>query len=947
MESNNATSEIDDSAVRLRRVPFLRTLLFAIALLIPTATPADAAAAQTRTINGAVVALQLPNSSNMSAPWDGGDADCYGAYRLPCFKAMYLPGFGANNEQAMVWQDGGCAITTDGVSSCYGRNYASGDGRARARSLPRQTAVNYSQIQRVTPVAPSRTRVWYVDTDHEDFFPPENYLEFQARSTCGLIERIGQIDCWGGLVGGAAGERVTMGLGFVSLSSDGAVKEDGSLWIFTVNAPTWELGLTQVSRGIEGRAGLATDRIFVLPNSWNLSQSEGASAYPCGPEDGPSPSEWCWGGAGSDINPDTTVYYRGERGILCLKPAASDVTCARIIPTPMWQSLGAFSFDPVTQAAGSLGLTLEGQPVGADAYLSSSDGVLPSESFSLVEGSSASTAAECGRLLDAYVCALPDPVYDAGFISGSTGVVQVGPSRYAAVDFSSGNPTWTTMPDQPYPDVVDELVGNQVWWCARSETTATCAPATTPGSDQDVRTYLDRNADGRLDIGREIPLSCGVGFSCTFEPSTMQLTDSVLAMTGTLRRTPRTPITLVGSLRLSDGSAATGSLTWRSNDGLLTSAVDLSSNGSFVLPARTGAGTIQYLPYRRDGGTMMGQSCPKKGTSGIWGSGCTTGYGVVAFTGEFNNSIAGIDITLPTFAGQQRTHRLLFGDETTPMPGVSLLVAGNKEEIPTECTISSTTLGTMKACYSFDFSATAENNTYGPTTDESGYVSMYMPTGYDVDLAVNSTADDRIAWSDQQTSYADDGTAPDPWVFPGLVFASTPSTISMSRGGSAEVLSFVAVDGIDPVFGLGARLVPLSGQVKARCAEALEVTTDDLGSAEFDVCPGSTGRWRVVSTDGSFFPSAPFLISVPPMVTRIRVSGAALAVPFTQGVSSYAGQFTADRATFTVTLSTAARNAGAKIRAATCTRPSSGSRSCTVSVALDGTVEAYTFTLRR
>jgi hypothetical protein len=779
-------------------------------------------------------------------------------------------------------------------------------------------------------------------TDHEDFSPDADMF----RSTCGLIEAIGQIDCWGRLVGGTAGERVSMGLGFVSLSSDGAVKEDGSLWIFTRIAPTWELNLTQVSRGIEGRAGLATDRLFLLPNHWSVYQSEGASAYPCGPEDEPSPTGWCWGGVGDPVTTPDTISARGWKNILCLKPAASDVTCALIIPIPMWQPLGTFSFDPVTQAAGSLGLTLEGQPVGADAYLSNSDGVLPSESFSLVEGSTANDA-KCGRLLDGYACASSDDSAGAQFFYGNTGVVQVGPSRYAAVGFYSGSPAWTTMPDQPYPDVVDELVGNPVWWCARSETTATCAPVTPPGSDQDVRTYLDRNADGRLDIGGEIPLSCGVGFSCTFEPSTMQLTDFVLAMTGTLRRTPRTPITLGGSLRLSDGSAATGSLTWRSNDGLLTSAVDLSTNGSFVLPARTGAGTIQFLPYRRDGSTMMGQSCPRKGTSGVWGSGCTTGYGVVAFTGEFTNSIAGIDITLPTFAGQQRTHRLVFGDETTPMPGVSLLVAGSKEELPTECTISLTTLGTMKACYSFEFSAIAENNTYGPTTDEDGYVSMYMPTGYDVDFAVYSTADDGIAWSEQQTSYADDGIAPDPWVFPGLIFASTPSTISMSRGGSAEVLSFVAVDGIDPVFGLGARLVPLSGQVKARCAETLEVMTDDLGSADFDVCPGSTGRWRIVSTDGSFFPSAPFLISVPPMVTRIRVSGAALTVPFTQGVSSYAGQFTADRATFTVTLSSAARNAGAKIRATTCTRPPSGSRSCTVSVALDGTVEAYTFTLRR
>jgi hypothetical protein len=429
----------------------------------------------------------------------------------------------------------------------------------------------------------------------------------------------------------------------------------------------------------------------------------------------------------------------------------------------------------------------------------------------------------------------------------------------------------------------------------------------------------------------------------------MSLTTGVLTMTGTLTRTPRASITLNGILRLSDGQPAAGQLEWRSNDGLLKSAIVLGAGGRFSLPARTGAGTVLYQPWTRIGNMEYGPAvCPAIGTPGAWSSGCTTAYTTVAFSKDFTGSLSGLDLTLPTFAGEQRTLRLQFGDEATGILGARLSVAENQWN--PLCEVSTTALGVLKACFGFGFTPIMSDGfnlrTYGPTSNGAGEISLYSPTGSDIEYEISTTASDGIQWSDRRVSFRDDGATPDAWVFPGLIFAATPSNMTMARGGSMQVASSVSVDGLDPAFGLAARLVPLSGQVKACSSEAVTSESDAEGDLAFRVCPGATGSWRIVSADGSFFPSAPFTISVPKMVAGITLKGAKISSRFNPAVSNrYNGAFTSSTATFAVTLTKAAKKA--VVSAAKCTRPTSGARTCKVTVKLNGTVETYTFVLNR
>jgi hypothetical protein len=272
------------------------------------------------------------------------------------------------------------------------------------------------------------------------------------------------------------------------------------------------------------------------------------------------------------------------------------------------------------------------------------------------------------------------------------------------------------------------------------------------------------------------------------------------------------------------------------------------------------------------------------------------------------------------------------------------------ENIPAQCEISTTTLGVLRACFRFGFTPIVNESyairTYGPTSNGAGEISLYSPTESDIEYEISTTAADGIQWSDRRVSFRDDGATPDAWVFPGLIFASTPSNMTMARGGSMQVASSVSVDGLDPAFGLAARLVPLSGQVKACSSEAVTSESDAEGDLAFRVCPGATGSWRIVSADGSFFPSAPFTISVPKMVAGITLKGAKISSRFNAAVStSYSGAFTSSQATFKVTLANAAKKA--VVSAARCTRPTKGARTCKVTVKLNGTVETYTFVLNR
>ncbi len=950
------------SSLRQRAFSLLLISLMTAGLL-SAPTPAVAA---TQTISGAVVALELPvgggylDSYEVSPPWEGGECRFTSySYRLKCMTALYLPGFGSENVEASITKDGGCAIKQSGDTWCYGRSGMAGDSTMRIRPLPVRSTHDYIQLANVAQREDQPTATWRSNpggaNSADGYYADEKGRNEDISVLCGLTSsnESGEVFCWGPDVAGTSSTPFSLGTGFTSISPSGALHQDGSIYIFARNPPNYNLELQKVSLGLLGHISNSSDRVVLLPLMTGIEESAFAwSTYD--PEIDPP-----------EVNPETYwrntsyVSWEGRGGAVCLVLESGANHCGRVVPFPLWRSIGGVVFDPQMSSLGLLGLSdLNGSDLGADQHLSEDSSLLPEGITSLMDAGSFGTT--CGRIANTYRCAntYSGTFGDAtGHVSGQSRSMEGNPEGSLgdlvgtlAINFFS--PHWGEDPaqDQPFPSEYEKLVGTDIWWCALGTVSASCAPTryeqggfgpNRPG----VLDYFDQNDDGSLAIGTEIPLACGVGFQCSFDPDTMVLNTSVLTMTGTLTRTPRASVNLSGILRLSDGQPAAGQMEWRSSDGLLRSSIVIAVGGRFSLPARTGAGTVSYLPYTRVGNTMGGPAvCPAIGTPGTWGSGCTTGYGTVAFANNFTASLSGLDLTLPTFAGEQRTLRLQFGDETTGILGARLAMADSGPNAT--CEISTTTLGVLRACFSFSFNGVFENGSYGPTANSAGEITLYSPTESDIEYEISTTASDGIQWSDRRVSFRDDGATPDAWVFPGLIFAATPSNMTMARGGSMQVASSVSVDGLDPAFGLAARLVPLSGQVKACSSEAVTSESDAEGDLAFRVCPGATGSWRIVSADGSFFPSAPFTISVPKMVAGITLKGAKLSSRFNPAVSStYSGAFTSSTATFAVTLTKAAKKA--VVSAAKCTRPTSGARTCKVTVKLNGTVETYTFVLNR
>ena len=911
LPARNAASSLRQRAFALLLISLMT------AGLLSAPTPAVAA---TQTISGAVVALPL--SYNASAPWEGGGCET-DAYRLKCMKALYLPGFGANNVVASVFTEGGCATKSSGTTSCYGLPGFAGDGTNRARPLPVSATHRYVQLARVVyrSFQSVALRVnWSNDYLSED--------ELRGTtSTCGLTSPIdsGEVLCWGGNIGASP---IGMGTGFVSLTSSGAVHQDGSLYLF-LRSPSSHEQLLKVSMGVVGHVASASDQVVWLP----IKLLHQYFANPPFSSTGDNLSIADTGGGYS-------VSYEGNFGGVCLVTEAGPAKCGLIVPNTPWEAIGDLTFSDELRSLGLLGLKdPSGAELGSDKYLSVDDALVPAGITALM---SSGESYVCGKIDENFRCAYGnDPGandwYWSSYLTGDEWAPNIG-GIYAQIYAQWNLPFWSITPSSAaqFPESYEKLVGDTQWWCAQASTMVECAPTqydSRETSQSGAMEYLDANHDGKLTVGTEVPLECGVGFQCAFDPDTMSLETGVLTMTGTLTRTPRASITLSGILRLSDGQPAAGQMEWRSNDGLLRSSIEIAPDGRFVLPARTGAGSVSYLKY----GNATG--CPAMGTPGAWSSGCTTGYSTVAFTKDFTGSLGGMDLTLPTFPGEQRTLRLQFGDEATGIRGASLWAVG--EPTPT-CEVSTTMLGVLRACFFFSF----EGSGAVPVTNSAGEITLYSPTESDIEYEISTTASDGIQWSDRRVSFRDDGATPDAWVFPGLIFASTPSSMTMARGGSMQVASSVSVDGLDPAFGLAARLVPLSGQVKACSSEAVTSESDAEGDLAFRVCPGATGSWRIVSADGSFFPSAPFTISVPLMVSSITLKGAKISSPFNPAVARrYSGAFTSSTATFAVTLTKAAKKA--VVSAARCTRPTSGARTCKVTVKLNGTVETYTFVLNR
>jgi hypothetical protein len=398
-----------------------------------------------------------------------------------------------------------------------------------------------------------------------------------------------------------------------------------------------------------------------------------------------------------------------------------------------------------------------------------------------------------------------------------------------------------------------------------------------------------------------------------------------------------------GAVAFDDGTVVSGgTVSWRSSDGLLSSSASIQSNGIFSLPARSGDGRISFgVNYENYVG------CPA-----AWSEvevvemeqrACVTQLQSATIDVALTGSLTGRQVTLPTVVGEPRTISLRFGDGETPIAGVRLSGSAQGECVITEAV----GLGGLYACPSFHI-GNYEGERPTLKTGADGTATIWMPTGEDVALTASMIEADGITWSDTLDSFYDDGSNPDPYLFPGLIVAETPAPMTILRGQLATIDSAVLVDGIDPAYGLNAALEPVDS-VNSTCAstDELQDTSDESGEVTFTACPSGSGEWRVVSTDGSFFPSAPFEITVtsPPMVSSISLRGATLGEAFSSSVFSYDGYFTGSSVRFTVRLELAARRA--RVRAAACRRPTSGVRSCTVSVALNGVTDVYTFNLRR
>lgn len=471
-------------------------------------------------------------------------------------------------------------------------------------------------------------------------------------------------------------------------------------------------------------------------------------------------------------------------------------------------------------------------------------------------------------------------------------------------------------------------------------TTFACAIHDTKGivcalpdsADEAVDTFIrDIDGDGYASLGREYSLDCGVGFSCEFTPTKLRQSDGIITAVGTLVRTPRTSAAISGTVRFPDGLPFQGSLEWNSSDGKLRATSAIAADGSFALAARSGMGSVTLHQEWAD--------LPATCLDGTVTSGCVSDSDVTIYLDSLAASNS-VNITVPTFAGEMRTIDLRFGDGETPIADVALSVVDPEAE----CSSTTVSLGRMMSCAKL---GRGLNQDYGSQikTGVDGTVSIWMPTGTDSILRASAADEYGLTWTDDIVSLGDDGNTPEPFSFAGLIFAQPLGVMSVRQGSTGTVSALVSVDGIDPAYGLSAGIKPASMVATTCASERRTDATDESGLVDFSLCPAGTQLWKVYATDGSFFPSAPFPITIDPAITGLRVNGATLDAAFSGGTTTYTGRFTSSRVTFTPTKASWAGSA--RVTIPTCSRPSRGTRDCTMSVRVGSSTITYTFTLRR
>lgn len=480
-----------------------------------------------------------------------------------------------------------------------------------------------------------------------------------------------------------------------------------------------------------------------------------------------------------------------------------------------------------------------------------------------------------------------------------------------------------------------------VLWSSYFGTRVACAVHSTQGvvcAGIDAGTELgfndqvhDVDDDGFISIGREFSLDCGVGFSCAFTPTKLRVSGEIVTAVGTLVRTPRASAAISGTVRFPDGTPLQGSITWTSSDGKLVATSAIATDGTFTLAARSGMGSITLY---RDWGDM-----PATCLDGSATAGCVTDSETTIYLDSLVAN-SNVDITVPSYAGEMRTIDLRFGDGETPIADVTLKVV----DPGAECTTTAVALGRMVSCARQGYGLSLDSG-QSIKTGADGTVTLWMPTAMDSVLRVSAADEYGLTWTDDIVSLGDDGASPEPFSFAGLLFAEPLGSMSVRQGSTGTVSALVSVDGIDPAYGLNAGIKPFSAVAKTCASERRTDATDENGLVDFSLCPAGTQLWKVYATDGSFFPSAAFPVTIDPALARLRISGATLDTAFSGGTTTYTGRFTSSRATFTPTKASWAGSA--RVTTPACSRPSRGKRVCTMNVRIGTSTITYTFTLRR
>jgi len=335
----------------------------------------------------------------------------------------------------------------------------------------------------------------------------------------------------------------------------------------------------------------------------------------------------------------------------------------------------------------------------------------------------------------------------------------------------------------------------------------------------------------------------------------------------------------------------------------------------------------------------VSQYLPSTCLDGTATAGCVTFSDTTIYLDTLAAS-SNVNITVPSYAGEMRTMDLRFGDGETPISDVALAVVDPE----TECSTTTVAIGRMVSCARQGGGLMADLLST-ITTGVDGTVSLWMPTAMDSVLQASAADEYGLTWTDEIVSLGDDGVTPEPFSFAGLIFAQPLGAMSVRQGSSGTVSALVSVDGIDPAYGLNAGIKPASTVATTCASERRTDSTDESGLVDFSLCPAGTQLWKVYATDGSFFPSAPFPVTIDPALTALRISGATLDTTFSGGTTTYTGRFTSSRVTFTPTKASWAGSA--RVTTPTCSRPSRGTRDCTMSVRVGSATIIYTFTLRR